>query len=84
MQIAAYCEGMYLHQRWRVSYTETYTRQGHLHVENNLQRKKLSVESNQIGLQNITMKYKLLDHSSVVVQQDDQTFMVSVPLIAPR
>lgn len=61
-----------------------YTRNGQLYVKNNLQKKKLSVESNQIGLQNIMMKYKLLDHSSVVVvHEDDQTFMVSVPLIAP-
>lgn len=60
-----------------------YTRRGHLHVENNLQRKKLSVESSRIGLQNIMMKYKLLDHAAVVVHEDDEKFLVSVPLIAP-
>ncbi len=60
-----------------------YTRAGHLYVENNLQKKKLSVESSRIGLQNIRMKYKLLDQSAVVIHQDDQTFRVSMPLITP-
>ena len=60
-----------------------YTQDGNLYVENNLQKKKLSVESSQIGLQNILTKYKLLYQSAVVIHQDDQTFRVSMPLIAP-
>lgn len=60
-----------------------YTQDGQLYVENNLQKKKQTVPSNQIGLQNITMKYKLLDHPSVFIQEDEQKFLVSVPLIPP-
>lgn len=60
-----------------------YTRAGYLYVENNLQKKKLSVESSKIGLQNILMKYKLLNQSAVVIHQDGQVFRVSMPLIAP-
>lgn len=60
-----------------------YTRDGKLFVENNLQKKKLSVPSNQIGLQNVMTKYKLLDHASVLIYHDDDTFRVSIPLIAP-
>jgi two-component system LytT family sensor kinase len=60
-----------------------YTQDNNLYVENNLQKKKLAVPSNQIGLQNIMMKYKLLDHSSVIVHHDDEKFLVRVPLISP-
>jgi len=60
-----------------------YTRDGYLYVENNLQKKKIAVPSNQIGLQNIMMKYKLLDHSAVIVQHDETMFRVSMPLIKP-
>ncbi|QJW89408.1 histidine kinase [Spirosoma taeanense] len=60
-----------------------YTRGGNLYVENNLQKKKIAVPSNQIGLQNIMMKYQLLDRSSVVIQHDEEKFLVGMPLIAP-
>ncbi|WP_128545189.1 sensor histidine kinase [Larkinella soli] len=60
-----------------------YTRNGSLFVENNIQKKKLAVPSNQIGLQNIMMKYKLLDQPSVLIQDDEKRFLVGVPLIAP-
>ncbi|GAA4404710.1 hypothetical protein GCM10023187_22390 [Nibrella viscosa] len=60
-----------------------YTRDGNLYVENNLQKKKLAVPSNQIGLQNIIMKYQLLAQSSVLVRDDDETFLVGMPLITP-
>jgi sensor histidine kinase YesM len=61
-----------------------YTKDGRLHVENNIQKKKLTVQSNQIGLRNIIMKYQLLDHPSVSIHNDDQKFLVSMPLISPR
>jgi len=60
-----------------------YTRAGALHVENNLQKKKSAVASNRIGLQNIVMKYKLLDQSAVEVREDNNRFLVTVPLITP-
>ncbi|GAB4036059.1 sensor histidine kinase [Spirosoma gilvum] len=60
-----------------------YTQQENLYVENNLQVKKVAVASNQVGLQNIMMKYKLLDHPSVTVYQDETTFRVGIPLLTP-
>ncbi|GAB4009805.1 histidine kinase [Spirosoma sp. KCTC 42546] len=60
-----------------------YTQNGQLYVENNLQQKKVTVPSNQIGLQNIMMKYKLLDQSSVMVYHDEDRFLVGVPLLNP-
>ncbi|GAB3341967.1 hypothetical protein GCM10027299_56400 [Larkinella ripae] len=60
-----------------------YTSDGHLFVENNLQKKKVAVPSSQIGLQNIMIKYKLLAHSSVTIQYDDEKFLVGVPLLSP-
>ncbi|UFH54354.1 sensor histidine kinase [Spirosoma sp. KNUC1025] len=60
-----------------------YTQDGNLCVENNLQKKKVAVQSNHIGLQNIMMKYKLLDHPSVVIFYDDSKFLVSMPLLTP-
>jgi len=61
-----------------------YTESGQLHVENSIRLKKITVESNQIGLQNIIMKYRLLDQSEVVVYFDDEIFRVSIPLIKPK
>ncbi len=60
-----------------------FTQSGKLYVENNIQIKKAVVPSNQIGLQNIMMKYKLLGYSSILVHQDEEKFLVSVPLIKP-
>ncbi|MGA0559815.1 sensor histidine kinase [Larkinella sp. VNQ87] len=60
-----------------------YTEEGHLFVENNIQKKKVAVPSNQIGLQNIMIKYKLLAHSPVTIRYDEHTFLVGVPLLAP-
>jgi len=60
-----------------------YTQEGKLFVENNMQKKKITVHSNQIGLQNIMMKYKLLDQSLVLVYQDETKFLVGMPLIKP-
>jgi hypothetical protein len=57
---------------------------GRLIVENNLRPKTMAVESNRIGLQNIMMKYKLLDQSEVTVTMDDEKFVVGLPLIAPK
>ncbi|GAB3035044.1 hypothetical protein GCM10027185_41320 [Spirosoma pulveris] len=60
-----------------------YTQNGMLYVENNIQKKKIVVPSNKIGLQNILMKYKLLDQSTVLVYNDDDRFLVGLPLIMP-
>ena len=61
-----------------------YTQNGYLHVANNLQLKKTVVPSNRIGLQNILTKYKLLGQPDVVIHNTTDTFVVSIPLLAPE
>ncbi len=60
-----------------------HTQNGYLHVENSVQLKKTVVQSNRIGLQNIMMKYQLLGQPSLVIKQTADTFLVSLPLLAP-
>jgi sensor histidine kinase YesM len=61
-----------------------YTKGQFLFVENNNQKKKTAVQSNKIGLQNIMMKYKLLDQPAVDVYVDHEKFLVTIPLIFPK
>jgi two-component system LytT family sensor kinase len=49
-----------------------------------LQTKKVTVLSGHVGLQNVMMRYRLLDHSSVLVHQDADVFRVGFPLIAAQ
>jgi sensor histidine kinase YesM len=49
-------------------------------VSNNLQRKK-RISSNKVGLNNIVKKYKLLKQEDIIVQEDEKTFAVVLPLI---
>lgn len=60
-----------------------YTQDGFLYVVNNVQPKKMLVQSNRLGLQNIFEKYKLMGESSVVIRHTEDAFLVSVPLLAP-
>jgi Histidine kinase len=50
-------------------------------VSNNLQQKQISTTSNQMGLQNIMTKYKLLGQVDVKVEQTSMDFRVILPLI---
>lgn len=50
-------------------------------VVNNLQRKTSPVYSSKTGLNNIMVKYRLLNQPEVLVTQTDTHFQVSVPLI---
>ncbi|CCH52070.1 Inner membrane protein yehU [Fibrisoma limi BUZ 3] len=56
---------------------------GELVVKNNLQRRRVRVLSNQVGLANIATKYELLGRGNVVVQDDSQFFTVTLPLLRP-
>ncbi|QHV97475.1 sensor histidine kinase [Spirosoma endbachense] len=58
------------------------TPDGRLEVQNNVQRKNVRVPSNRVGLSNITTKYQLLGQGSVSIQENDQTFSVTLPLLA--
>jgi hypothetical protein len=50
-------------------------------VVNSLQPKASVVQSNKMGLQNITEKYRLMGKYDVVVKQTTDLFQVTVPLI---
>ncbi|MBO0953056.1 sensor histidine kinase [Fibrella forsythiae] len=63
---------------------------GRLLVRNNLQRKTTRVLSNQVGISNITAKYRLLAQPQVglspeglSIAQTDSHFSVSLPLLNP-
>jgi len=55
--------------------------EGCLTVSNNLQEKKIAVESNKVGLSNISANYKLLNQPDIVIQKTDQSFSVILNLI---
>ncbi len=50
-------------------------------VENTLQRKTLRVESNGVGLSNITIKYQLLNQPQPIIQEHEGWFQVKLPLL---
>lgn len=55
-----------------------------LYVRNNLQKKaRHQVLSHGIGLSNIAEKYRLLQGKSISVNEDDESFCISLPLLAP-
>ncbi|WP_332368451.1 hypothetical protein [Spirosoma telluris] len=53
-------------------------------VENSLQRKTLRVESNGVGLSNISTKYRLLGQSTPRIEEKDGWFQVTLPLLMPQ
>jgi sensor histidine kinase YesM len=55
-----------------------------LAVRNNLQKKRVKVESTHIGLANIAEKYRLINKSLIDIIEDDNYFQVTIPLIPPR
>jgi two-component system, LytTR family, sensor kinase len=61
---------------------DVYALNGSLVVRNNLQKKKQLTESTGIGLENIRNRYRLLGDRQVMVAENDQSFTVSIPLIA--
>lgn len=61
---------------------EVYALNGSLVVRNNLQKKNQLSESTGIGLSNIRNRYKLLGDKQVMVAENDNSFTVSIPLIA--
>ncbi|MFD1142024.1 sensor histidine kinase [Larkinella insperata] len=61
----------------RICTTET----GHLLVENNIQRRAVRVESNGVGLSNITDKYRLLNHPAPRIEEAGGWFRVTLPLV---
>ncbi|MBK9981792.1 MAG: histidine kinase [Saprospiraceae bacterium] len=59
------------------------TSDGYLTVENNLRKKtRIAVESTGIGLSNIREKYRLLQRNDVTIEETENQFKVTIPLIA--
>lgn len=50
-------------------------------VSNTLFKKRLMVQSNKVGLANISTKYRLLNQPDIVVDETDKEFRVTIPLI---
>lgn len=57
------------------------TKNNQLVVKNNLQRKILNVESNGMGLANISAKFRLLNQPPIEIKDDEKEFTVTIPLI---
>jgi LytS/YehU family sensor histidine kinase len=55
--------------------------QSQLVVSNNLQRRKIRVASNGVGLSNILAKYEMLGQKTPIVQDDGERFTVTLPLM---
>ena len=51
-------------------------------VENNLQLKKIVVESSGTGLENIQQQYALLSDELISIEQTDDVFRVSLPILS--
>lgn len=58
-----------------------YDREDKLWVTNTLQRKAKPEKSSGIGLQNILCRYRLLGKGQVVVEENEQQFIVGIPRI---
>jgi two-component system LytT family sensor kinase len=50
-------------------------------VNNNLQKKQLNIKSTNIGLKNISMKYKLMKQTDFQVIEGKNNFMVVLPMV---
>ena len=57
------------------------TEDGHISVENNLNKKINTAESTGIGLSNIREKYKLLHRNDIEIAETNEKFTVSLPLL---
>ena len=54
---------------------------GYLVVENNLNKKKILEQRQGIGLDNIKKRYSYLSSKPVKVEQTDESFIVSIPIL---
>lgn len=50
-------------------------------VKNNLKKKQLTVSSTKTGLNNIVNRYKLLGDYEVIIDQNDEFFIVKIPVL---
>ncbi len=53
-----------------------------LHVDNTLQRKLLRVETAKAGLTNLITQYELLNQGELLIEEQSDWFVVSLPLLS--
>lgn len=53
-----------------------------IHIENNLQPKSTPVDSHKIGLTNLTERYAYFTEEKVIIEENKETFKVSIPVIS--
>jgi hypothetical protein len=58
------------------------TEESHLIVENNMQRRNVRVDSNRVGLSNITDKYRLIGRTVPLIEENEGWFRVTLPLLS--
>ncbi|NJL76659.1 MAG: histidine kinase [Saprospiraceae bacterium] len=57
---------------------------GKIIVKNNLQRKNQVMDSTKVGLENVRNRYRLISDSKVDIVENNEYFIVGLPLIAPN
>lgn len=60
---------------------ELYVEDDHIVVRNNLQKKNQQYNSTKMGLQNIRSRYKLLAERNILVEENEDHFIVRLPVI---
>jgi hypothetical protein len=61
-----------------------YEDDGNLVVENNLQPKQIVKRSTGVGLENIKQRYNLLSNKSIFINQQANSFAVSIPILTKQ
>lgn len=61
-----------------------YENEGNLVVENNLQPKQIVKKSSGVGLENIKQRYNLLSTKRVFINQQADSFAVSIPMLTKQ
>ncbi len=60
---------------------EVFTENGHLVIQNNLQKKKQTMPSTNVGLENIQSRYAFFSNQPIAISTDQGHFRVSLPLL---
>ena len=58
-----------------------FEKDGYLHIQNNINPKEAIGKSTKIGLSNIADRYGLLTNKNVLIENNNKTFTVSLPLL---
>ena len=58
-----------------------FEKDGYLHIENNINPKEAFGKSTKVGLRNIADRYGLLTNKNVMIENNNKTFRVSLPLL---